>query len=345
MVPAVAPPVRRRYRADGRAAVALSPLQLEARDRVASRIASGEYPLVSVACPVCGGDDPRPLADKDRSGLPMSTVVCGRCDAVYTSPRLSDDALGSYYTQDAYTLDRGDFPLAEFHELQKAKGRQIHAFIDGAAALEPGTSVVELGCSAGGVLAAFAEAGHRAVGCDLDGEAVAFAHGVGLEVERSDAIAFLQTLRERPGLVVLEQFLEHVPDPVAMLEDIRRVVPDGTLVYIGVPGLRHIAEQYDGDLLAYLELDHLVHFDLWTLERVTAPAGFERVAATEQVRALFRAAGSGQEPPPAPDVPVGDYLEQLDANWRRRSPQRLARRLRKLPADLRVAAGAALGRG
>jgi SAM-dependent methyltransferase len=344
MVPAVATPVRRRYRADGRAAVELSPLQLAARDRVAGRIASGEYPLVSAACPVCGADDARPVAEKDRYGLPMSTVICGRCDAVYTTPRLSDDALASFYTEDAYVLDRGDFPPAGFHELQKAKGHQIRAFIDGVARLEPGSTVVELGCSAGGVLAAFAEAGHRALGCDLDGEAVAFARDMGLEVECSDAIGFLQTLHERPGLVVLEQFLEHVPDPMGLLLDVRRVVPDGTLVYVGVPGLRHIAEQYDGDLLAYLELDHLIHFDLWTLERVVAPAGFERLAATEQVRALLRAGRSSDEPAAAPGVPIDEYIERLDASWRRRSPQRLARRLRKLPGHLRVAAGAVLGR-
>jgi hypothetical protein len=212
-----------RFRADGRATIALSPTQLAARDAVAGRIRAREYELVHAACAFCGGDEPIEIAAKDMYGLPMDVAVCGACGGVYTRTRLGDEALGRFYDGEYRALDRGA-PIEEsgYFELQRAKGARIAAFLRNAGALPPaGGLVVEIGCGAGGILDACRELGHPVFGVDLGSEYVQWGaanHGLDLRVgDLRTAIGELGERRQRPALVIYEQVLEHRPDPAAEL--------------------------------------------------------------------------------------------------------------------------------
>jgi len=93
------------------------------------------------------------------------------------------------------------------------------------------SSVVEIGCATGELLAAFpAPAGTRKVGFDISSENVACAR------VRHPDIEFLNSdFREFEGLadiVVLSDVLEHVPDDCGMLRDAGRL---GRLVLVNIP--------------------------------------------------------------------------------------------------------------
>jgi SAM-dependent methyltransferase len=117
-----------------------------------------------------------------------------------------------------------------------------HRLIRDGTQLEPGTRLLEIGCGVGAVLAVLGEEfpGLHLTGVDIEPKQLEFARG---HLERSGVDA---TLVEADALTLpfaghsfdhvwMMWFLEHVPDPPAVLREARRVlVPGGAVTAIEV---------------------------------------------------------------------------------------------------------------
>jgi len=117
-----------------------------------------------------------------------------------------------------------------------------HRLIRDGTQLEPGTRVLELGCGVGAVLAVLGQEfpGVQLTGVDIEPKQLEFARahlarsGVDATLVEADAAA-LPFADESFDHVWMMWFLEHVPDPVAVLHEARRVlVPGGALTAIEV---------------------------------------------------------------------------------------------------------------
>jgi 2-polyprenyl-3-methyl-5-hydroxy-6-metoxy-1,4-benzoquinol methylase len=106
----------------------------------------------------------------------------------------------------------------------------------------PGTRLLEVGCGVGAVLAVLGQEfpGVRLTGVDIEPKQLAYARGhleragVAAELVEADAVA-LPFEAESFDHIWMMWFLEHVPDPVAVLREARRVlVPDGAITVIEV---------------------------------------------------------------------------------------------------------------
>jgi 2-polyprenyl-3-methyl-5-hydroxy-6-metoxy-1,4-benzoquinol methylase len=103
-----------------------------------------------------------------------------------------------------------------------------------------GARVLDVGCGDAGVIIAFAEAGARVAGVELDekslrrGRVRAEEHGVTVELAKSVAEA-LPYPAESFDLVILDNVLEHVMDRHRTLVEIRRVLRPGGLLYMVTP--------------------------------------------------------------------------------------------------------------
>lgn len=131
-------------------------------------------------------------------------------------PRQYDDLSGHWWQP------RGHFAM--LHWIAAARARLVPA------AGREGSLLVDVGCG-GGVLAPHVRAlGHRHIGVDLTGSALAVARSHGVVGVRGDA----QALPLRTGcadVVVAGEILEHVPDLTAAVAEACRVLrPGGTLV-------------------------------------------------------------------------------------------------------------------
>jgi SAM-dependent methyltransferase len=116
--------------------------------------------------------------------------------------------------------------------------RGLHAAVLDAAAVGPGTSVLDLGCGSGIFAEAAAIRGARVTGVDTDRDAVALA------ASRVPGATFLVRHAQDPppgrfDVVTAVQLLMHVADPVAVLHRAGRA---GTTVTATVWGREHESE-------------------------------------------------------------------------------------------------------
>jgi SAM-dependent methyltransferase len=324
-----APALGARFARDGDAGLALTDVQREARDELREKLLRGRYRRIAAPCPYCGDELPLDLAERDMYALPNPVSICRACGFVYSRLRLDDVSLHAFYDGEYRRLDRGvPLPADEFFALQRGKGPMVEATLRRAGfSLEPGNLVLDVGCGAGGILAWFRECGYRVLGVDLGSEYLAYGRQVsGLELHEGDAQHALDLLDDRgesPSLVVYEQVLEHVTDPIQELTGLRSRLDGSARLFVGVPGLRNIGSHYDSDVLRYLQFPHLSHFDLRSLTAVAARAGFRLVTGDEVVHAVFEPTDPRSDLTP---TPMEQTLRELRALERRRRVRTAGRR-------------------
>jgi SAM-dependent methyltransferase len=162
--------------------------------------------------------------------------------------------------------------------------RRRRALLLGAA--RPGERVLDLGCGAGRFVGALRDAGIDAVGVELAEAALTRARrnvpGADLRLVAPDGS--LPLGHGEVDLVWCSEVLEHVPDTIAFLTEIRRVLRRGGRLVLSVPdhgrvkrtvlALTHYDAHYDplGQ--------HLRFYTRRSLGRVLRAAGFEDVALT-----------------------------------------------------------------
>jgi SAM-dependent methyltransferase len=147
------------------------------------------------------------------------------------------------------------------------------AYVDDFSEASP---VLDLGCGRGEFLVLLREADVEARGVDLDPDMVAYARGEGVDVERADAVEYLQGLEDRSlGGIFAAQLVEHVPAPtlVQLLElAAAKLRPGGLLVAETINPLSPLAlRNY------YADLTHAQPLVPETLELLARQAGFDQV--------------------------------------------------------------------
>jgi SAM-dependent methyltransferase len=283
------------------------------------------------------------LAEIDRYGLPLRTVLCMECGTLRADPYLDESALSDFYNhlyQELY--DRSSDPAAYF-EKQRHYGRSILAYAR--SFLTSSDRVLEIGCGAGGAVSVFQEAGFRAMGCDFSAELVKF--GTSRGVERLDWGSPLELLQrtagpERPTFVYMHHVFEHLPEPLEFLDRLRAMLTPASRVLVVVPDIARIHRFAfpGGDARLFLHVAHCFNFSHEGLRRMVRRAGLrltdmqEREAhGAPELWALFQLL----EPEPAGEHEPDAGLQML--RYMRRT-ERLYRwrlnpaQLRALPARL-----------
>ena len=255
------------------------------RQRVLQHYGDGTYPTQSVACE-CGADHDVVIAERDRYGLPVRTVICSDCGLMRTTPRLTAEATARFYDEDYRDLYSGPGNAQAIFDSQRRRGENLLRLV--ARLLGRGDAVYEIGCGAGGILAPFAAAGCRVAGADLGDEYLDTGRAHGLDLVQGDATDLVAHRGEPARLVLLLHVLEHFLDLPAELAKTTSAVQPGGFLFVEVPGVASVETGYGGDLLRYLQNAHTYHFTAATLTYVLEAAGLEVITATEDAFALCR---------------------------------------------------------
>lgn len=219
---------------------------------------------------------------------PFGVVTCPRCGLVFVSPRLRPDALQRVYDDEQYFAgvygDEGGWSPAmalqrtwtagRLDLIQSALGRPVR-----------GASLLEVGCGYGRFLSAARDRGYTVSGVELSRPAVEQARKQGLDVHCGQLIeADLPDAGADGGYDVICAWdtLEHVPDPLAFLTEVRRLLAVDGVFAFSTPYFSSLPARLLGTRWWTLKpTEHIWHFTPRTHQIVAARAG---LAVTKIVR-------------------------------------------------------------
>lgn len=228
--------------------------------------ASAPIRITAHVCPVCRDAQ---CSSWTRAGL----LQCATCGVIFDPALWHGAAYAEHLTNEFFGRDfveRADrwqrwFEAAVTRRTWRRLVRHM----------TPPASLLEVGVGSGSLLAFAAKRGMPVAGCDLS---QAVCHHVrrrrGIAV-RHGRVADLPAC-DRFDVIVMNHVLEHVPDPVGSLEQIRaRLMPHGVL-HVAVPNVASWNARFSG-WTSYVRY-HLVYFTPESLRYALARAGFDVVA-------------------------------------------------------------------
>ncbi|MEM9031714.1 MAG: class I SAM-dependent methyltransferase [Pseudomonadota bacterium] len=152
---------------------------------------------------------------------------------------------------------------------------------------------LDLGCANGTLVSAAREAGYDAEGIDLSSVAVEAGKADGLPLHVSTIEDWDPGYRYRT--ITGYDILEHVPDPLAFLEHVTRLLEPGGKVVLAVPNTRSIfARLMRRSWWFYIPEEHLTYFHPRALERLYRRVGLEPVETGRATKPLTLAYGLTQ---------------------------------------------------
>ena len=211
-------------------------------------------------------------------------MECGRCSLQYTDPLHYDEAA---YRR-AYSTDAGSeaayVPSVQWARELSAGGEEAEWLISAAqrralAILEgelgPGAPVLDVGCGTGWFLVCGRRRGWEMSGLDVGESNVTVLREKGFRCATAEVGAYPAGWPE-PGAVTLFEVLEHLPDPLGFLAEVRRRFPEAPLV-LSVPSPRRWTRLGGERDLADWPPNHLTRWTRESLERALRQVGYRDV--------------------------------------------------------------------
>lgn len=216
------------------------------------------YPLLTSACPP---DAKVPL-------LPILVGHCRCCSHVQLMERPTQEQLDLIYLGE-YTnvMEKGVLSSADQMHLD------CKAFFDFADAgkLPADGKVLEIGCFDGSFLSLFE--GRKLMGCEPNpmGRVAIERYGVDVVPQYFSAADFKKSSID---LVIMRHLIEHLQEPLEVLEDCWKIIKPGGRLLIETPNIEHTLTQH---VVGNFYHQHLHYFSRESLPLVLRRAGFEIV--------------------------------------------------------------------
>jgi len=282
------PALGRRFRFDEKPILSLNKLQSSTAKQVKEKIIDGTYVFEKVICVFCKSGEFESLSEKDRYGLYHPVRVCRSCGLIQANPRMTQSNYSDFYNQEYRKLYVGvDCPDDIFFR-EYNKGKEIYRYITAVTGAEiKGRFIVEIGTGAGGALQYFKEKGNDVYGIDIGSEYINFGKAKNLNIEEG-SIDKLGGLERSPDIVIYADVVEHLLDPIDEFRKLRNFLDVKSLVYVGTPGIKNLANAYSRDFLKLLQNAHVYYFTLTTLNNCLMKAMFGLVAGNEKIQAIYK---------------------------------------------------------
>lgn len=220
-------------------------------------------------CIVCGASGAPALMELP--GLGIWLRRCPACGLGWLDPMPEADVLRSFYPEDYYGAPGRKFE-ALIEPVIRLVGARHARFLS--RALPPGARVLDVGCGRGVHLPGLLDTGLEVHGFEISEEAVR-----GLDPRVRVRVA--GDLRDAGypeahfDEIILWHVLEHLPDPLGVLGEIRRILRPGGRLVVAVPNFGSLQARLAGP--AWFHLDpprHLFHFTVPALRRALEGRGF-----------------------------------------------------------------------
>ncbi len=293
-----------------------------------------------IACRLCGATEgQRFIGLEQRLGWGQALYRCGVCNNGYLHPDMAPEELAAFYRHEfrrlffieaAWRYNAALVSTLRLRQVERCRLRTV------AGRLPPQPRVLEIGSGMGAFLAEVAAtypaASLHAIEPDVAHRTVATA---GAKVQFHDQLNALPA-DQSFDLIALFHTLEHVPDPAALLRQLRERLAPAGLLLIEVPDCMAPWTGWNN-----VHPAHLSYFTRQGLDRILGAAGFTPAGASLLFpETLWRMMTAGPPQPlaPAPADEVAAFDALLDrVGWTR--GQALRKRLRQAAVALLGPAG------
>lgn len=220
------------------------------------------------SCPCCQGRKWSLFATCRRSNGDLKYQICERCGLIFQSPQMSEAQLTEFYATSYRLFAFGQVaPPKVDLDIQDGRAQHLARLMkDRNSGLE-GQEHLDIGCGSGALMRRLQElCGCHSAGIEPDDSYREFARSRGLEVYGS-LNEWRAAVGTRVKFVTLSHVLEHVPDPMSLLVQIRKEVlwTDGLLL-VEVPHLY---------FHPYFDLAHVLAFSPHSFRQILRMAGYD----------------------------------------------------------------------
>jgi len=223
-----------------------------------------ESDLERVACPICGRGDDELLFLK--GGFRIAR--CPGCGLVYVNPRLTQRALTALYDAQAIS------PTAYYLLTRREDERSFDARLELIERYRSPGTLLDLGAGTGTFSKVARARGWQPRALDLNAASVQRCRELGIYAIRA---AFPSSaLQGRVfDVVVMNDFLEHVGDPVAVVRAARELLAPSGVLFITTPDVGAMVARLAGRRWLHLKPnEHLLYFDRRTITTLLEHTGF-----------------------------------------------------------------------
>lgn len=170
------------------------------------------------------------------SGRIFDLVRCAKCGLVRVEPMLTAEEARSLYTEAYFERDFScGVRKGTYLESEAMRVTEYRELLNVISVYRPGGRLLEVGCAAGSFLNYAQRSGYQVEGVDVSAWAARMAadqFGVKVQVGRLTEVAFPDESFE---VVFFGDLLEHEPDPLAFLAEVRRILKPNGLAAIKIP--------------------------------------------------------------------------------------------------------------
>lgn len=236
--------------------------------------------LHDAACCLCRVADHRLLFRI--SGFQV--VRCNRCRLVYLTPQVPPDKLSAIYQETYWASPAAkDLGYTDYLGDRDLYGRTFRRRLERHVLPHVRRGrLLDVGCAAGFFMAEAAAAGFDAAGVDVSRSMVEFARRT-LHLEQV-TLGTLADCRFPDGafdVVTMWDVVEHVPDPPALLREVRRVLSADGFLILETQNERSPFARLTGRRWHHYKVpEHLFHFAPATCKRLLSQTGFDVVSWT-----------------------------------------------------------------
>jgi 2-polyprenyl-3-methyl-5-hydroxy-6-metoxy-1,4-benzoquinol methylase len=249
------------------------------------KVSRGVYKMESNPC-LCGASNDVIISEKDRYGIDLTTVLCKNCGLLRSDPYYTDDTLNKFYNNEFPRLYRFSKTKESLFQDEIIRGKLIKEYIEKKTCINvKNKKVCEVGCGAAGALKVFKDSGADVLGCDYGRKYLSIAKQHEIMVLEG-GIEVLEG-KDKADIIILNHVLEHMKNPKEDLKKLSKLVREGGIVYISVPGLNTHHKTY-GSIRNYIQNAHVWHFTLNTLTALMASLGFTKLCGDEKIRAIYQ---------------------------------------------------------
>jgi len=232
------------------------------------------------SCPVCGGDNPVSVVEMrdfqfftDSAVSPKRVELCDvRCDdcaALYLNPAYTPCGFQTLFAEAGCS-----------YGATAGRPREQLDWLSERGLLHPGKCLLDVGCYDGRFLSLL-PATVRKVGVDIDKPAIErgrLHYGAqGIELIHGDFDSF--KLDKQVDAITMFHVLEHLPDPLATLRNLRKLATSMTALVVEVPILEN---GFTNDINGFFSVQHMTHFSRRSLANLLARAGWSIEERLEQ---------------------------------------------------------------